>query len=246
MGMNCFMDHKIRLHKFLSKAGVASLRKSEQLIDEGRVKVNHTIITTQGVLVDDNDIIMVDDTLVSLEKHEYYVLNKPKNTISSVGDDRNRKDVISLIKSNAKLFPVGRLDKDTTGLLLITNDGDFANTIMHPSFNIKKSYQATIGGSLTQENIESLKTGVVLDDNSRSDPAEIEHVYSKGSQTIVKLTISQGKNRIVRRMFQAIGKKVIELHRYQVGNLTIEDLKVGQYRTLRQDEIKALYRIAKG
>lgn len=239
------MDHKIRLHKYLSKAGVASLRKAEQLIDEGLVSVNGKTITTQGVLVSDEDVIMVNNKLVELEKLEYYVLNKPKNTICSVGDDRNRMDVISLIKSNAKLFPVGRLDKDTTGLLLITNDGDFANTIMHPSFNVLKSYQTTIIGSISQHQLDKLKNGVILDDGTTSHPALIEYVHTKGDKTMIGLTISQGKNRIVRRMFQAIDKKILALHRYKVGNLTLENLKPSQYRTLSKQERDALYSIAK-
>lgn len=240
------MDRKIRLHKYLSKAGVASLRKSEQLIEDGQVQVNGEIITTQGMLVSDEDIIMVNQQLVQIEEHEYYMLHKPKNTISSVGDDRNRNDVISLIKSNAKLFPVGRLDKDTTGLLLITNDGDFANTMMHPSYQILKSYEATIIGSLSQQQLEALRKGVMLDDGTMSDPATIEYVKSKGNKTIIGLTISQGKNRIVRRMFQSMDKKLIDLHRYQVGSLTLGNLKASQYRTLTKQEIQSLYSIAKG
>lgn len=237
----------MRLHKYLAKAGVASLRKSEALIEAKRVKVNNQVITTQGVSVTSDDVVMVDDQIVTLEEFEYYMLYKPKNTISSVGDDRNRKDVVSLIKTNARIFPVGRLDKDTTGLLLLTNDGEFANKVMHPSNNISKYYKATIAGSISSTLIQQLEKGVLLDDGSYSDPARIEFVKkNKDNTTSIGICIHQGKNRIVRRMFEAINKPIVHLFRYQVGPLTLDGLSIGQYRTLTQKEIQQVTQSHKG
>lgn len=237
----------IRLHKYMAKAGVASLRKSEEMIASGLVKVNGVMINTQGFLVTDDDVIEVNNKVLTKESFEYYMLYKPLNVISSVGDDRNRVDVVSLIPTKAKIFPVGRLDKDTSGLLLLTNDGDFAHHMMHPSFSIVKSYQLTLVGKITSIDERALKKGVVLDDRSLSDPAIIEkNIYhSNNNTTTLCLSITQGKNRIIRRMMKGLNKKLLALHRYKYGNLTLDGVEVGSYRTLTQDEINTLKEMAK-
>ncbi len=240
------VDKSIRLHKLLARSGVASLRKAEDLIAQGRVKVNGQVITTQGYQASMEDVILVDDKPIKLEDFEYYVLYKPLKTISTVVDDRNRKDVVSLIATSSKIFPIGRLDKDTTGLLLLTNDGEFAHKMMHPSFRIEKSYQVTVKGKIDKQKLDALAQGVLLDDQTISDPAVIESVtYDKRyDRTILKLTITQGKNRIVRRMMTAIDKEVHALHRYRYGSMTLQDLSYGQYRKLKTHEIKQLKKLA--
>lgn len=245
--MICMADKPIRLHKYMAKAGVASLRKSEEMIENGLVQVNGVIVNTQGVLVSDEDIIEVNGKVLERESFEYYVLYKPTNVISSVGDDRNRMDVVSLISTKAKIFPVGRLDKDTSGLLLLTNDGNFAHQMMHPSFSISKSYQVTLVGKVSDQQIHLLETGVTLEDGSVSDPAQVtsnEYKHAANTTTLC-LTISQGKNRIIRRMMKALNKKLLTLHRYQYGNLTLEGMKLGESRILSVEEVNLLKEIAK-
>ena len=245
--MICMADKPIRLHKYMAKAGVASLRKSEEMIENGLVQVNGVIVDTQGVLVSDEDVIEVNGKVLERENFEYYVLYKPTNVISSVGDDRNRMDVVSLISTKAKIFPVGRLDKDTSGLLLLTNDGNFAHQMMHPSFSISKSYQVTLVGKISEQQIHLLETGVTLEDGSVSDPAQVTSNEYKHATNITTLclTISQGKNRIIRRMMKALHKKLLTLHRYQYGNLTLEGMKLGESRILSGEEINLLKEIAK-
>ena len=235
----------MRLHKFLSQAGVASRRKAEQLIEAGRVSVNGEIITTLGYIISETDIIMVDQQRVLQQDLVYFMLYKPKGQLSSVGDDRDNHVVVDLIKSDVSVFPVGRLDLDTTGLLILTNDGQFAHTMMHPSFEIEKSYEVTIQGRISPSELEQLEQGVILDDGSVSDPARIEAVKKQGPHSMVALTITQGKNRIIRRMFQALDRDVVNLHRYQYGNLTLGQLGVGESRALTAAEVAALYGLAK-
>lgn len=231
----------------MAKAGIASLRKSEEMILNGQVKVNGVVINTQGVLVSDADTIEVNGQRLEKEAFEYYILYKPTNVISSVGDDRNRMDVVSLIDTDAKIFPVGRLDKDTSGLLLLTNDGDFAHQMMHPSFSVKKSYEVKVPGKFDERQLHLIKTGVRLEDDSLSHPAIINDVryYPTSDTSSISLTITQGKNRIIRRMMKALNKKVLTLHRYQYGNLTLQGLKFGEYRPLKPSEIILLKEIAK-
>lgn len=239
-------DKPIRLHKYMAKAGVASLRKSEEMIEKGQVSVNGIIIDTQGFLVSDDDVIEVNGKVLEKESLEYYLLYKPTNVISSVGDDRNRVDVVSLIPTTAKIFPVGRLDKDTSGLLLLTNDGIFAHQMMHPSFSISKSYKVTVVGKVSDKQMQLLENGVTLDDGTVSDPAIItsnEYQHTTNTTTLC-LTISQGKNRIIRRMISALDKKLLTLHRYQYGNLTLDGMELGEFRILSQHEVNLLKEIA--
>lgn len=244
--MICMADKPIRLHKYMAKAGVASLRKSEEMIENRQVKVNGIIIDTQGFLVSDEDVIEVNGKILEKESFEYYLLYKPINVISSVGDDRDRVDVVSLISTDAKIFPVGRLDKNTSGLLLLTNDGTFAHQMMHPSFSISKSYTVTVVGKINDKQIHLLETGVTLEDGTISDPAIItKNEYKHASNiTTICLTITQGKNRIIRRMMKALGKRLLTLHRYQYGNLTLDGLKLGAYRHLSLQEVNLLKEIA--
>lgn len=239
-------DQLIRLHKMMAKSGVASLRKAEDMIAAGRVSVNNVVVTTQGTMVSDQDEIRVDGQLIAKETFEYYLLNKPAKTISTVSDNFNRKEVVSLISTNAKIFPVGRLDQDTTGLLLLTNDGQFAHYMMHPSHHIEKTYEVTISGTIDKKTLNLLENGVRLDDSSTSDPAIIESVkYNKRTNhSIILLTITQGRNRIVRRMFKAIQKDIIALHRVRYGFLTLDRIAFGQYRKLKANEVKRLIQMA--
>jgi 23S rRNA pseudouridine2605 synthase len=235
-------DKPIRLHKYMAKAGIASLRKSEDMISNGHVKVNGSIVDTQGILVSDDDVIEVNGQSIEKESFEYYLLHKPTNVISSVGDDRNRMDVVSMISTDAKIFPVGRLDKNTSGLLLLTNDGDFAHHMMHPSFSITKSYEVVVVGKMSSKQLQLLQSGVPLEDESVSDPAIIsknEYKHATNTTTL-RLSITQGKNRIIRRMMKGLDKKLLTLHRYQYANLTLDGVTVGSYRVLSLSEVNQL------
>jgi 23S rRNA pseudouridine2605 synthase len=239
-------EQLIRLHKMMAKSGVASLRKAEDMIAAGRVSVNNIVVVKQGTMVSEQDEIRVDGQLITQEPFEYYLLNKPPKTISTVSDNFNRKEVVSLIPTNAKIFPVGRLDQETTGLLLLTNDGQFAHYMMHPSHQMEKTYEVTIRGPIDKKALNQLAQGVRLDDDSTSDPAVVEHVKfnKRTNQTIIRLTITQGRNRIVRRMFKAIHKEVITLHRVRYGFLTLDKIAVGQHRKLKTNEVKRLIQMA--
>lgn len=238
---------KIRLHKAMAKAGIASLRKSEQLILEGKVKVNGVLINTLGYLVDDTDVITLDQQVIKAEPLRYYILHKPKNVLSSVSDNFNRKTVVDFIETDVKIFPVGRLDKDTTGLLLLTNDGDLTFALTHPSFELEKKYHVTVAGLLSSQQLKQLESGVILDDGYKTAPAIIESVIKdkKEITTTFSITVIEGKNRLIRRMVEAIGSSVLKLHRYQVAFLTLDKLPIGTYRPLKPFELKQLKQIAK-
>ena len=230
-----------RLQKVIAKAGVCSRRKAEELITEGKVKVNGVVVTTLGTSVSEKDKIYVNGKLLKSEGKAYYVLNKARNTISSVSDEKGRRTVIDGIGSRKRIYPVGRLDFDTTGVLLLTNDGELANALLHPSNNISKVYIATIEGTVSDEDIARLETGVVVDDKTTSPcEAKILKVNSEKNKTIVKLTIHEGRNHQVKKMFEAINKNVLKLHRDEFAGISSKGLYEGQYRKLTFDEVKAL------
>lgn len=238
---------KQRLHKLLAQAGVASLRKSESMILEGRVKVNGEIITTLGSMASSSDDIQVDGVSIYEQKtFVYYLLNKPKNVLSTASDDRGRSTVLDFVPQDLRVFPVGRLDKDTLGAIILTNDGNFANLMTHPRYEIPKTYEAIIVGTLTKPMVARLTSGIQLEDGL-TRPVTINHTLfqkDKGT-TIVSLTIHEGKNRIVRRMFEALNVNLIKLTRTHFGFLGIEDLPVGHVRVIKPFEIKKLKSMVK-
>lgn len=237
-----------RLQKVIAQAGICSRRKAEDLIAEGKVYVNGKIVTELGTKVSEKDKIMVDGKpLFNKERLVYLVLNKPRNTVATVSDDRGRKTVLDCIKNvRQRIYPVGRLDYDTTGVLLLTNDGDLAHKLTHPSSEIDKVYIATIKGEVTKDDIESLEQGVLID-NKKTSPckAEIKKYNKEKNKTIVQLTIHEGRNHQVKKMFEAINKEVTKLHRDSFAGISSKGLYEGQSRVLTKEEVKELKKLVK-
>lgn len=233
-----------RLQKVLARAGIASRRKAEELIVQGRVKVNGTIVNELGVLADsEQDQIEVDGQLVqSAEKNVYYIFYKPTGVITSVSDPQGRKVVMDFFREvKERIYPVGRLDFDTSGLLLLTNDGTLAHQLMHPSFQIEKSYLATVQGVPTPYKLARLEKGIELKDGwTAPAKAELVSQQEQGKKSLIRLRIHEGRNRQVRRMCKAIGHPVLQLHRERYGCLSLAGLKQGEYRELNRAEVAQL------
>ncbi len=230
----------MRLQKYLAECSVASRRKSEELILAGRVKVNGKIVNTLGTLVEAGDKVEFDGKLVYPEEKTVYVaLNKPKGVVSTAKDQFDRKAVTDLVEADVRLYPVGRLDYDTKGLIFLTNDGDFTYKLTHPSHNIKKTYVAVVKGEFTEEKADKLRTGVMLD-GKKTAPATVtlDSVYENSCK--VTLTIHEGRNRQVRRMFEAVGCTVSSLIRTRIGSVDIGNLKPGEWRYLTDKEVNNL------
>ncbi|MDX5102238.1 pseudouridine synthase [Lactobacillus jensenii] len=231
-----------RLQKLIAQAGIASRRKAEKLITEGRVAVNGKIVTELGTKVESSASIEVDGLPIQKESKHTYLLYKPRGVISSVKDDKGRKTVLDFFEESPyRLYPVGRLDYDTSGLLLITNDGELANKLMHPRHMVDKVYVAKIKGFLTPEEIHSLKHGVRID-GKKSAPAKVKIISTnreKGT-SIVQLTIHEGHYHQVKRMFKAVGHLVDKLSRERYAFLTLKSLTTGKYRELTREEVAKL------
>ncbi len=235
-----------RLAKVIAQSGYCSRRKAEELIKAGKVTADGKKITQLPALVKKDADIMIEGQLLSFEEKEYYLLNKPRGVITSVSDEKGRKTVTELIASEKRLYPVGRLDYDTTGLLLITNDGELANLIMHPATKIEKHYVVKITGKLTNEDQKKLHHGVIIDEYL-TKPAKIKKVkYDKKTDTTVfSLIIHEGKNQQIKKMMNAIGKKVLKLKREAIAFLTTDNLPSGHYRALTPKEVKKLHNLTK-
>ena len=231
-----------RIQKVIAASGVCSRRRAEELIKEGKVSVNGNIIRELGVKVDNKDIISVNGEIISKEEKVYYLLNKPRGVISSVSDDKNRTTVVDLIDTDKRIFPVGRLDYDTTGVLLLTNDGEFSNILMHPSTNIDKVYLVKLEGIIKKEGIDSLKKGILLDGKIvKASKVKLKKYDLDKNISFVEITIHEGINHQVKRMFESIGFKVEKLNRKRVGIFNLEGLKSGEYRKLTLKEIQIIY-----
>lgn len=236
-----------RLQKVIASYGYASSRKAEDLIRHGKVLVNGKVITELGTKVLANDIISIDGVIINKDvKHEYYLLNKPRQVISSVEDKLGRITVRDLINTEARIYPVGRLDYDTTGLIILTNDGDFANMLMHPSYEIEKTYVAKINKVLDKDDINKLKKGIVID-NRKVDIKrfKVRKKDVEKNTSIVELTIVEGRNHIVKKIFESMRIDVIKLSRVSYAFLNLDGLKSGEYRKLSIKEIKKLYALKK-
>jgi 23S rRNA pseudouridine2605 synthase len=235
-------DNMERLQKRIAEAGIASRRKAEELIVSGKVKVNGIVITELGTKVNASDKIEVNDKLIIAEEKEYYLLNKPRGVITSTDDDKNRKTVVDLIDTTARIYPVGRLDYDTTGALLLTNDGDFANIMMHPANEIDKVYLAKLKGIIKGEQIQILKKGIKLDNTLvKATRVKLKKVNPDNNTCMVEITIHEGKNHQVKRMFEAVGFLVEKLTRERIGIFQLEGLKSGEYRKLTPKEVQIVY-----
>lgn len=232
---------KIRLQKFIAMCGVCSRRNAEELIRLGRVYVNSNKVEEMGIKVTLQDKVTVDGKEISLEKKKYYIMmNKPTGVLSSVTDDRGRRCVTDLIKGvDARLYPVGRLDYDTSGLILITNDGEFVHKLTHPSHEVWKTYEALVRGMPDQADIKAFEKGIELEDG-QTLPAVLEVIGNKGKNAIVEVAVREGKNRQVRRMLEKINHPVITLKRTKIGSLELGNLKTGQWRFLKGNDFEAL------
>ena len=231
-----------RLQKVIAQSGVTSRRKAEELIKEGKVKVNGVVVTELGTKVSSKDEITVNDRIIEKEAKEYYLLNKPRGVVTTTSDDKNRKTVLDYINTEARIYPVGRLDYDTAGALLLTNDGEFANILMHPNNQVDKVYLAKLNGIIKGEQINQLKNGVMLDDVLvKATRVKLKKVDPAKNTSMVEITIHEGKNHQVKRMFEAVGFLVDKLTRERIGVFQIKDLKSGEYRKLTPKEIQVVY-----
>jgi len=236
----------VRLNRYLARAGVASRRDADKLIEEGRVALNGAVVTTLGAKVGPQDRVEVDGKPVRPRGGVYVLLNKPKDAITTVDDERGRRTVLDLLTlepgEKEGLFPVGRLDRDTTGALLLTNDGDLAHRLMHPRYDVEKLYVAQTARPVTSDELNRLLQGVELEDGiARADAAD----HFSNDRTLVGLKLHEGRNRQVRRMFAALGHEVVALDRVRYAGLTLEGLRRGKWRRLQYHEVNALRRQVK-
>ncbi len=232
-----------RLQKFLANAGIASRRKCEELILDGKIEVNGAIVTELGTKVSEKDIVKYNGKIVKTEEEKIYILlNKPIGYVTTAKDQFNRDTVLDLIKINKRIVPVGRLDMYTSGALILTNDGEFVNMLTHPKNEIDKTYNVTVKGNVTNEDIEQLQKGVKIDDEYITKPAKVKILKIDKEKNIsrIQITIHEGKNRQVRKMCEAINKKVLALHRCKIGNIEVKDIKVGNWRYLSKKEVENL------
>ena len=234
-----------RLQKVIANSGYCSRRKAEELISSGQVYVNGEMVTELGTKVSGNETIVVEGVTLSKDtRKEYYLLNKPRGYICSLKDDKGRKVVTELINTKERIYPVGRLDYDTTGALILTNDGDFANILMHPSNEVEKTYLAIIEGVMTTEEIYKLKEGVVIDGIKVTPKRlKIKKKDLEKNKSKVEITIVEGRNHIVKKMFEAIGHPVNKLTRERLAFLDVKGLQSGEYRYLTNDEVKQLMKL---
>ncbi|MCW2803659.1 MAG: rRNA synthase [Propionibacteriaceae bacterium] len=232
----------VRLQKVLAAAGIASRRASEILIDEGRVEVNGKVVTEQGVRVDpERDVVRVDGSRIPPpRRHVYAVFNKPRGVVSTMDDPEGRPTLAEyLVGRKDRLFHVGRLDTDTEGLLILTNDGDFAHKLAHPSFEVPKTYLAEVSGVISPATLKRLKSGITLEDGPIT-PTAVKLVSVSGDRSMVRITLTEGRNRIVRRTMEAVGHPVRRLSRIGIGPVRLGNLAVGTLRDLTREELGAL------
>ena len=232
---------KIRINKFLAELGIGSRRAIDKMIEEKRIKVNG-VLAESGIKVDKSDKISVNGKLLEFEKKKkvYFMLNKPKRVLSTAKDERGRKTVVDLIDTKERIFPIGRLDYDTEGLLLLTNDGEIFNKVIHPRTEVYKTYLVEARGNINMTTLNKLKRGVMLDDKMTL-PAKAKILLADERHTEIHFAIKEGRNRQVRRMFELVGHPVINLKRIMLGELNLDGLEVGEYRPLTKKEINYLY-----
>lgn len=231
----------MRINKYIAQAGVASRRKADELIANGNVRINGAVLKEPGYDVADGDVVEVNGRRVQAEeKKVYLLLNKPVGYVTTVSDDRDRATVMDLVADvDARIFPVGRLDYNTSGLLIMTNDGDFAYRLTHPKHEMPKTYRARVSGVLSKEKCARLENGVDIGGYVTSK-AKVSVIKGLPKSTIVDITIHEGKNRQVRKMFKAVGNPVQELTRVAIGNVRLGRLAEGHYRKLTREEIEYL------
>jgi len=236
-----------RLQKVIANLGYTSRRKAEELITAGKVSVNGKVTTELGTKVKSSDTISVEGvTLDNNKNYEYYLLNKPREVISSVTDEHNRKTVVDLIDTKERIYPIGRLDYDTTGAIILTNDGYLANKLMHPSSSIPKKYVAKVSGLVTGYEIKELRNGVIIDGKKTAKAkVNLKKYDKKTDKSLVELVIHEGRNHQVKKMFEVLNHEVIKLKREEYANLKLTNLKPGEYRKLTNKEVAILYSLIK-
>lgn len=231
----------MRLQKFMAQSGYASRRKSEEIIAAKRVKVNGKVVSEMGYNVDENrDVVEVDGKILKLIKNfEYYILNKPIGVVCSAKDEKDRVTVVDMIDTKRRIYPVGRLDIDTTGLVLLTDDGELTNKIIHPKHEIEKTYIATVEGTPNAYGLKRLRMGIVIE-GRKTAPAKVKILKNFETDSILEVVIREGRNRQVKKMFEAVGHPVKKLMRIAIGDIKLGDLELGYYRKVTEDELKYL------
>tara|TARA_Y100001970_G_C13960586_1_gene712933 strand:- start:162 stop:860 length:699 start_codon:yes stop_codon:yes gene_type:complete len=232
----------MRLNQYIAKAGVTSRRKADILIQDGLIQINGEIITNFGYRVNESDIVTYKGKVISPDSDIVYILNKPKGYICSNNDQYNKKTVFDLIDSNSRLFTVGRLDRDTTGILLITNNGDLSYKLTHPKHQIEKKYSVISKLDIDSKELPKLKKGIQLDDGIFVK-ADLKRLYKEEGKIFWDITLTEGKNREIKRIFKYLGSKVLRLHRYKFADIEIKSLKVGSYRKLNKQEFYKIQKI---
>lgn len=236
------MEEEIRLQKYLAECGIASRRKCELLIEEGKIKVNSKVAVIGTKINPEKDIVEYDGKIIkeSKKKHTYILLNKPIGVVTTADDQFGRETVLDLVKVSERVVPVGRLDMYTSGALILTDDGDFIYKVTHPKHEIDKTYTVTVIGIVENDEVEKLRNGVVIDEVYTTKPAKVKILKTdkETNKSRLEITIHEGKNRQVRKMCEAVGRKVIALHRTRIGNIGVKDLKIGTWRYLTDKEIK--------
>lgn len=235
---------EVRLQKFLASCGIASRRKCEELILAGKVEVNGKVVNELGTKVNiQKDEVKYNGKIIKPEEEKIYILlNKPIGYVTTVKEQFGRDKVTDLVKQNKRIVPVGRLDMYTSGALILTNDGELVNKLTHPKNEINKTYNVTVAGIVTEQDIEKLKSGVEIDNSYITKPAKVKILKIDNEKNIsrVQITIHEGKNRQIRKMCQAINKRVLALHRSKIGNIEVRDLKLGTWRYLTKKEVDEL------
>ena len=238
---------EIRLQKVIADSGYTSRRNAENLIKKGLVSVNGKVVNELGFKVKNTDEVSVEGHILSKDEKEYYLLNKPRGVISSANDDKGRKTVVDLIESDKRLYPVGRLDYDTTGIILITNDGELTNILTHPKSNVPKTYLAKLDKIITMEDYHKIKDGLLIDGRK----VDVKHIKikktdKKKNNCFVEITISEGRNHIVKKLFEKLGYDVEKLTRTHYAFLDLGTILSGEYRTLSKKEVHELYAYKRG
>jgi len=234
----------MRLNLYIAKSGIASRRKADELIFNGKIKVNNLVVKTPGIKIDtDKDIVIYKNKLLKLQKYKHFIFNKPLNVVTTVKDPQNRKTVIDYFKNeDTRLFPVGRLDYDTSGLLFITNDGEFSNKLMHPSKNKNKVYIVSVNKPLTPREITIFKKGIKIE-NKKTSNSDIVFLRKVGKLFTYEVTIHEGMNRQIKKMFKFFGTNVIKLKRVEIAGIKLGNLKEGEYKVLSKLEYNKLMEI---
>lgn len=236
-----------RLQKKIASLGYCSRRRAEELISKGLVEVNGEVITKLGSTVKAGDIISVEGNILDNSRsYEYYLLNKPKGVVTTTNDEKGRKTVVDFIDTTSRIYPIGRLDYDTSGILLLTNDGELANLLMNPNSKVDKKYIVKVSGEVKISDVQKLRNGVIIDGiMTKKAKVKLKSVDKKKSTSVLEVTIHEGKNHQIKKMFETLGYKVIKLRREEYANLNLKGLLPGEYRHLSVKEVKVLYSLCK-